>query len=129
MTGDSAPDPVVIAIAVDDPALAERLAEALGEAPGVRLALDGEASDVTVIASPSGAESVADLGFESPLTPREQAVLRLLAQGASNKEIARALGISAHTAKFHVSQLLEKLDASGRTDAVANAVRMGVIAL
>jgi DNA-binding NarL/FixJ family response regulator len=129
LTGDSAPDPLVIAIAVDDLALAERLAGALGDVAGVRLAINGEASDVTVIASSASGEPGADLGSDSPLTPREQAVLRLLAEGASNKEIARALGISAHTAKFHVSQLLEKLDASGRTDAVANAVRMGVIAL
>ena len=43
----------------------------------------------------------------------------LLAEGASNKVIARRLGISMHTAKYHVGQLLDKLDATGRTDAVA----------
>ena len=51
-------------------------------------------------------------------TPREKEVLALLAEGASNKDIARRLGISVHTAKFHVGSLLEKLDATGRTDAV-----------
>jgi Bacterial regulatory proteins, luxR family len=50
-------------------------------------------------------------------------------QGASNKVIARRLGISVHTAKFHVASLLDKLDAVGRTDAVAHAARRGVINL
>ena len=52
-----------------------------------------------------------------------------MAEGASNKAIARRLGISVHTAKFHVGSLLEKLDATGRTDAVAHAARLGVINL
>jgi DNA-binding CsgD family transcriptional regulator len=56
-------------------------------------------------------------------------VLLLLAEGASNKGVARRLGISVHTAKFHVRQLLDKLDATGRTDAVAHAARRGVIHL
>jgi DNA-binding NarL/FixJ family response regulator len=56
-------------------------------------------------------------------------VLALLAEGASNKMIARRLGISFHTAKFHVHSLIDKLDATGRTDAVAHAARRGVIHL
>ena len=64
-----------------------------------------------------------------PLTPRELEVLALLAEGASNKVIARRLGISVHTAKFHVASLLDKRDAVGRTDAVAHAARRGVINL
>ena len=54
---------------------------------------------------------------------------RLLAEGASNKGIARRLGISVHTAKFHVGSVLDKLDATGRTDAVAHAARLGMIQL
>ena len=50
-----------------------------------------------------------------------------VASGASNKAIARRLGISAHTAKFHVAFLLDKLDAVGHTDAVADAGRRRVI--
>jgi hypothetical protein len=50
-------------------------------------------------------------------------------EGASNKEIARRLAISVHTAKFHVASILEKLDATGRTDAVAHAVRLGLLML
>lgn len=63
------------------------------------------------------------------LTRRELEVLRLVAEGASNKLIARRLGISVHTAKFHVASIAEKLDATGRTDAVAQAVRLGLIML
>jgi DNA-binding NarL/FixJ family response regulator len=63
------------------------------------------------------------------LTPRELEVLRLLGQGASNKLIARHLDISVHTAKFHVASIMAKLDAIGRTDAVAQAVRLGLIML
>jgi DNA-binding CsgD family transcriptional regulator len=63
------------------------------------------------------------------LTPRELEVLALLAEGMSNKAIARRLGISVHTAKFHVGALIDKFDAIGRTDAVAHAARRGVIQL
>jgi DNA-binding NarL/FixJ family response regulator len=63
------------------------------------------------------------------LTARELEVLKLLAEGASNKMIARALAVSVHTAKFHVASILEKLDATGRTDAVAHAIRLGVLML
>ena len=52
-----------------------------------------------------------------------------LAEGASNKTIARRLGISVHTAKFQVGSLIDKLDATGRTDAIAHAARLGVIHL
>ena len=56
-------------------------------------------------------------------------VLTLLAEGMSHKAIARRLGISVHTAKFHVGALIDKFDAVGRTDAVAQAARRGVIHL
>jgi DNA-binding NarL/FixJ family response regulator len=63
------------------------------------------------------------------LTGREVEVLTLLAEGRSNREIALALDISPHTAKFHVDRILAKLDASSRTDAVVRAVRMGLLVL
>jgi DNA-binding NarL/FixJ family response regulator len=63
------------------------------------------------------------------LSGREQEVLRLLAEGASNKAIARTLAISPSTAKFHVASILAKLDAKGRTDAVAQAARLGLLLL
>lgn len=76
----------------------------------------------------SGRQTSAD-EFDLAITPRETQVLVLLAEGMSNKAIAGKLGISTHTAKFHVRALLDKLDAVGRTDAVAHAVRLGIIQL
>ncbi len=66
---------------------------------------------------------------QDPLTPREEEVLQLMAEGRSNKEIAQALGISDHTAKFHVNAVLAKLDAGTRTEAVVTAVRRGLVLL
>ena len=66
---------------------------------------------------------------EIVLTPREGEVLALLAHGASNKTIARALDISVHTAKFHVASVLAKLGARNRSDAVAIGIRRGLILL
>lgn len=63
------------------------------------------------------------------LTPREREVLDLLALGASNKVIARRLGLSFHTAKAHVAMVLEKLGAGSRADAVARGARAGLVQL
>ena len=75
------------------------------------------------------AAAVGPRDLDLPLTPRKAEVLALLAEGESNKCIARRLGISVHTAKFQVGQVIDKLDATGRTDAVAHATRLGVIQL
>jgi two-component system nitrate/nitrite response regulator NarL len=64
-----------------------------------------------------------------PLTPRELQVLQLVAQGLPNKGIARRLGISENTAKFHVASVCGKLGASSRTEAVTIAARRGLILL
>ena len=119
-------EPIVIALAVDDADLADRLTAILAGVARVRLAAPGERADVIVISHEAGGDHAE---LDQPLTPREIQVLTLVAQGASNKEIARRLGISVHTAKFHVGQLLDKLDAIGRTDAVAHAARLGVLHL
>lgn len=63
----------------------------------------------------------------SPLTPRETEVLRLIAEGQGNKEIARTLSISVSTVKFHVQDILEKLSASDRTQAAVKALRQGLL--
>ena len=63
------------------------------------------------------------------LTPRELEVLTAMADGASNKAIARRLGISYHTAKFHVAAILAKLDADSRTEAVTRAAQLGLVML
>lgn len=114
--------PVTLALRIRDPALADRLAQILGGVPGLHLVTAAAEADAVV-------EDARPVPGEAALTPRELEVLALLTEGASNKAVARALGISVHTAKFHVGRVLDKLDATGRTDAVAQAARVGVIRL
>lgn len=63
------------------------------------------------------------------LSPREQQVLVLLTEGLSNRDVAQRLGISHHTAKFHVNAILDKLGATTRTEAVVLAARSGLLTL
>ena len=65
----------------------------------------------------------------SPLTPRENEVLRLLADGLPNKGVAARLEVSEHTVKFHVNSIMGKLNAQSRTEAVALATRLGLLPL
>lgn len=75
-----------------------------------------------------GEEPLDDVAATRPtLSPREAEVLALLAEGAPNKVIARRLNISVHTAKFHVAAILIKLGAANRTDAIAIAMRQGLV--
>jgi DNA-binding CsgD family transcriptional regulator len=127
LTSDSAPELIVLAIKVDDPDLADRLTALLSDVPGLRLARLNERGDVDLVASRTTEKAAQQDG--AALTPRETEVLTLLAEGATNKSIARRLGISVHTVKFHVASLLDKFEAIGRTDAVTQAVRLGVIQL
>ena len=64
-----------------------------------------------------------------PLTARELEVLGMLAEGLGNKAIGSRLMISSHTAKFHVAAIMGKLGASSRTEAVALAMRRGLVAI
>jgi DNA-binding CsgD family transcriptional regulator len=111
------------------------------EAPGGAV-LSRDASEAALIAAVQAAAAGLlvtdpDLQLVEPtrvpgdieLTPREMEVLRLLADGLPNKGIAFALGISDHTAKFHVGQILSKLDAGSRTEAVTIAIRRGLLPL
>jgi DNA-binding CsgD family transcriptional regulator len=100
---------------IDDPAPALR-SPACGGGLG-RGAQEGMEGD-----SPDAAD---ELG--SVLSPREREVLGLLIEGASNKEIARALALSVHTVKFHIAAITEKLGARSRVEAVAIAIRCGVM--
>jgi DNA-binding CsgD family transcriptional regulator len=119
-------DRIRLAIDVTDPAFADRIASVLADVEGLELVgKDGEPDALVVAAWGAATEAEANIA----LTARELEVLALLAEGASNKLIARRLGISAHTAKYHVASLLEKLDAVSRTDAVAQAARIGVLHL
>jgi two-component system nitrate/nitrite response regulator NarL len=62
-----------------------------------------------------------------PLTPRETEILTLVGEGLSNKAVARRLGISVHTVKFHLEALFAKLDATSRAEAVAKGLRGGIL--
>lgn len=112
-------DPILIGAAV-------RLAAA-----GYRVT--GDAADSSVHLSNDPARNAAndsdDIGESPPvhLSPREAEVLALLAEGAPNKAIARRLDISVHTVKFHVAAILVKLGAANRTDAIAIAMRQGLV--
>lgn len=100
------------------------LAPALSAAAAGLLVLDETAAS-TALHFRSDAE-------EPPLealTPREQEVLEMLSLGSTNREIAKRLGISEHTAKFHVNAILSKLDAGSRTEAVVKAARLGLVVL
>jgi DNA-binding NarL/FixJ family response regulator len=66
-------------------------------------------------------------GEEAELTSRERQVLELVAKGASNKEIARALVLSENTVKNHLRNILEKLHLNNRTQAAAYALKRGII--
>lgn len=101
-------------------------------------AVEAAAVGLTVL-HPEFAESLASdrpetaktlaLPVERDLTPREAEVLSMLAEGASNKEIAWRMKISEHTVKFHISSIFTKLDASSRTEAVTAGIRRGMIML
>ena len=65
----------------------------------------------------------------TPLTSREREILELMADGANNRMIASRLAISRHTVKFHVASILAKLGAASRTEAVALALRSGLLAV
>lgn len=118
------PDTLTIAIRVAEPAMAERIAALLDGLPGIEVvSADARADLVLGIPEPNSREPV------QPLTPRERDVIALLAEGLSNKGIALRLGISPDTVKFHVGRLIDKLDAAGRTDAVTQAARRGIIHL
>ena len=82
----------------------------------------------------AGASAIEDADNEDEgepvlLSGREAEVLQLMSTGASNKAMARALGISAHTVKFHVAGIMTKLGAASRTDAVARGMRAGLVML
>jgi DNA-binding NarL/FixJ family response regulator len=80
-----------------------------------------------LLTHPSSVQALGAEPLDEPLTARELEVLSLLSQGLPNKLIARDLGISEHTVKFHISSIYTKLGASSRTDAVNKGARHGLI--
>lgn len=108
--------------------------------PGIAAALAAVKSGLTVIDTALASSLVPSTPVARPadprrkgsigeLTDRERQVVALLAEGLSNKLIADRLGISDHTAKFHVNGVMAKLGASTRTEAVVEAVRRGLVTL
>jgi len=79
--------------------------------------------------APGFLRAPAPAGEGEGLTHREREVLALLAEGLGNKAIAARLGVSEHTAKFHVNAILGKLGAESRAEAIVRAARMGLVVL
>jgi DNA-binding NarL/FixJ family response regulator len=130
----------------DEPGMANQLARAGlrgwaclardADADQLDLAVRSAEAGLVLLDLPLAATSLAVAGTIAsapqamePLTARELQVLQLVAQGLPNKGIARRLGISENTAKFHVASLCGKLGASSRTEAVTLAARRGLILL
>ena len=102
----------------------ERVVLAARAVMGGLLALDPAVAGVTGAPKDPDAQ-----GPVETLTGREREVLVLMAEGLANKLIAGRLGISEHTAKFHVHTILGKLGTQSRTEAVVRAARLGLIAI
>ena len=96
-------------------------------ARGVRSVALGESYLEPRVAAKLLAEVSAPRRFAGMLTEREQSVLRLVAAGQSNKQIARALSITERTVKFHVTSIFRKLEADNRAQAVAIATQRGIL--
>ena len=142
----------VIAIAGESPPMLLLAVESnpawIGEAlrSGVRGVIPRDAAESEIVAALEAAASgllvlhplwldaalahrvSAGVGTEA-LSPREVEVLRLIAEGASNKTIAWRLNISEHTVKFHVNSIFSKMGVSSRTEAVMNGLRSGLVPL
>jgi two-component system nitrate/nitrite response regulator NarL len=103
---------------------ADQVSAALGVLDKGLVVLDAELPEL--IAAPQTGPTPESV---ESLTPREMEVLGLLSQGLANKAIAERLGISEHTAKFHVNSIISKLGAEGRTEAVVRAARLGLVVL
>jgi len=104
----------------------QQLAAALEAVVRELVVLDSEAGSPI---RPTAGRATPTDELTEPLTPREREVLRLLASGLGNKEIAAKLKISEHTAKFHVASILGKLGAASRAEAVSIGMRNGLILL
>ena len=108
-------------------ASAEEILQAVEAAATGLVVLHPEAIDSLLTLLPTS-----ERGMEAPLqalTSREIEVLGMLAEGLGNKAIAKRLGISEHTVKFHVSSIFSKLNTSSRTEAVTVGARQGLIML
>ena len=121
------PAPLNIRVDIADPALAARVRRALAQSG---LLAESDDAEALVLSAPAAPAHATEWSGDRPrLSQREQEVAGLLLEGASNKVIARELDISVHTAKFHVTQILDKLGARNRADAVSMILREGLVTL
>ena len=98
----------------------EQIVAALHAAASGLIAVPANAASFVIPAAGTNGEMEA-------LTPRELEAFEMLAEGLSNKQIAARLGVSEHTAKFHVNSILSKLRAGTRTEAVMRGLRRGIL--
>ena len=119
-------------VAVRDPVVRRTLVTALKRDRDIVLVPLAEEADVVVDEAAVRAGARLDFGAQDgdgKLTRRELSVLRLVAHGLGNKEIASELGISTHTVKYHLASLLAKLGVHSRTEAVTIGLRKGLVPL
>lgn len=109
-------------------ATVDEIVSAVVAAAAGLVVLHPDAFDFLLPVLPSTARTLPTPPIQA-LTPREIEVLGMLAEGLGNKTIARRMGISEHTVKFHVSSIFTKLNASSRTEAVTLGARQGLIML
>jgi DNA-binding CsgD family transcriptional regulator len=117
---------------IADPVVRRRVVALLRADPDVSLVGNSVEADLVVderVVATGAAQAPAPPLEGATLAPRELEVLRLVAQGLGNKEIAAALGISPHTVKYHLASVLAKLGVSTRTEAVTLAIRTGLVPL
>ena len=115
---------------VADPVTRRRLAALVKADREIVVVAEAEEADVVVSERVIATAAPAAVPREgAALTPRELDVLRLVAQGLGNKEIASALNIAEVTVKLHASHIFEKLDVKDRTEAATAAIQRGIISL
>ena len=115
---------------VADPVTRRRLAALVKADREIVLVAEAEEADVVVSERVIATAAPATVAREgAALTPRELDVLRLVAQGLGNKEIAAELDLSAHTVKYHLASVLAKLGVRSRTEAVSRGIRTGLLPL
>ena len=115
---------------VADPVTRRRLAALVKADPEIVLVNEAEEADVVVSERVIATAAPATVPREgAALTPRELDVLRLVARGLGNKEIAAELDLSAHTVKYHLASVLAKLGVRSRAEAVSRGIRTGLLPL
>jgi DNA-binding NarL/FixJ family response regulator len=117
-------------LGVADPVTRRRLAALVKADPEIALVREGDEADLVVSERVIATAAPATVPREdAALTPRERDVLRLVALGLGNKEIAAELELSTHTVKYHLASVLAKLGARSRTEAVSRGIRTGLLPL